>query len=191
MAFARRADGSAQGADPARGSHAIEMRLILAVVVADEVPRALVEGRGLAQLLGDPGVGRVPRDADVDHPPRAERDHEEGVERAEAQVGDREEVAGPDVRGVVPQEGRSRLAARARDAGDGQVGLDRPLGDAEPQLLEFAADPLGPQSAFSAAILRIKVTVSADSGGRPGPGSDFRRQRARNPARCQRSSVSG
>ena len=46
-------------------------------------------------------------------------------------------------------------------------------------------------SGFSAAIRRIRVTVSGDSGGRPGPGRDFRRQNDRYPARCQRSSVSG
>ena len=95
-------------------------RPVLAVVVADEVARPLVEGRGLAQLLGDPGVGRVPRHADMDHPARAERDDEEGVERAEEQVGDRQEVAGPGLVRMVAQEGRPasgrRGAAGARRA---------------------------------------------------------------------------
>ncbi len=45
-----------------------ERRPEFAVVVADQVPRALVERGGLAPLLGDPGVGRVARHADVDDP---------------------------------------------------------------------------------------------------------------------------
>ena len=78
----RRAVGRAQLRDAARRGDAGEGRPVLAVVVADEVARPLAEGRGLAQLLGDPGVGRVARHADMDDPARAERDDEEGVQRA-------------------------------------------------------------------------------------------------------------
>jgi hypothetical protein len=39
---------------------------VLAVIVMEEVPRPLPEGRRFAELLGDPGVGGVARDADVD-----------------------------------------------------------------------------------------------------------------------------
>jgi hypothetical protein len=81
--------------------------------------------------------------ADVDHAARAERDDEEGVERAEEEIRHREEVAGPDVRGVIAQEGRPRLPARPRGTGDGQIGLDGALGDVEPQRPQLAADPLG------------------------------------------------
>ncbi len=48
-----------------------------------------------------------------------------------------------------------------------------------------------PQSGFSSAMRRMRATVSAGGGGRPGPGRDLRHQSARKPARCQRSSVSG
>ncbi len=97
----RGADGRAQHADPARGGEMVEARSVLGVIIADEQARPLVERRGLAPLLGDPGVGGVARHAHLDHPARPECDDEEGVERAEEQVGDREEVAGPDLRGVV------------------------------------------------------------------------------------------
>jgi len=61
-----------------------ECRAELAIVVADEVARALVEGRRLAALLRHPGIGRVPRHADMDHAPRPEREHEERLHGPEA-----------------------------------------------------------------------------------------------------------
>ncbi len=115
-------------------SHAGEDRPVFAVVVADEVPRMLPERRGLAQLLGDPGIRRAARDADVDDPPRAERDHEERVHRPEAEIRDGEEIAGPDVRGVVAQEGRPCLTRAARRARLPQVALDRALAHADVEL---------------------------------------------------------
>jgi len=111
-------------------------------VIADEVARALVKGGGLAQLLGDPGVGRVPRRAHVADPPRGLLDDAAGEERPEEPVRDREEVAGPDVRGVVAEEGGPRLPARARGAVAAQIGLDRALGHADAELAQFAADAL-------------------------------------------------
>jgi len=48
-----------------------------------------------------------------------------------------------------------------------------------------------PRSGCTVAIRRIAVTVSAGSGGRPGPGRDSRRQHGRKPARCQRGSAPG
>ena len=108
----RRADRGAQDADPAPRRDACERRPVLAIVVADEEARPRIEERGLTQLPGDPGVGRVLRHADVGHAARAERDDEERVQVVEGEVGDREEVAGPDVRGVIAQEGRPRLPAR-------------------------------------------------------------------------------
>ena len=68
----------AQLHDTAGRRNARESLALLAVAVADEVSGALVEGRRLAQLLGDPGVGRAARHADVDHPARAQLHEEEG-----------------------------------------------------------------------------------------------------------------
>jgi len=175
----RGAGWRAQERDAAGRSHPRERRPEFAVVVADEVLRVPVERGGPAQLLRDPGVGRVSRRADMHHAPHVERDDEGGEERAEEQIGDREEVAGPHVGGVIAQEGGPRLPARERSTVAGQVGPDGALGDAQPQLQEFAADAFGPPRGFSSASRRIRVTVAASSGGRPGPGRDFRRQSAR------------
>jgi len=84
-----RADRRAQHPDPARGGHLREAMPVLAVVVPDQDAGTLVERGGLAPLLRDPGVGRVPRHGDVDRATRTEFDDEEGVQLAEAQVGDR------------------------------------------------------------------------------------------------------
>jgi hypothetical protein len=50
--------GGPQHGDAARLGHARESRLVLAVVIADEVPGLLPEGRRLTQLLGQPDIGR-------------------------------------------------------------------------------------------------------------------------------------
>jgi hypothetical protein len=69
---ARCPDGRAQHRDPTARRDAGERGPVLAVVVADEGARGAAEGRRLAQLLRYPGVRRVPRDANMDDPTRAE-----------------------------------------------------------------------------------------------------------------------
>ncbi len=102
-------DGGAQDRDPATRRDAVERRPVLAVVVADEEAGALVERRGLAQLLGHPSVSRVARHPDVHHAARAEVDDAEREERPETEVDDLEEVAGPGPGGVIPQEDTTLL----------------------------------------------------------------------------------
>ncbi len=109
----------AQDLDTARCRDPRERRPERAVVIADEGARALVKRGGLAQLLGDPGVGRMARRAHMDDSPYGLFNDEEGEQWPEEHVRDREEVAGPEVRGVIAQEGRPRLAARARGARGG------------------------------------------------------------------------
>jgi len=114
-----------------------------AVVIADRGARSRAAGGGLAPLLGDPGVGRLARRAQVDDAPRGQFDDEAGAQRPEEQVRDREDVARPDLVGVVAQERRPRLPARARRAVAAQLGLDGALGHAGADLPELATDPLG------------------------------------------------
>src|SRR5207302_137696 len=134
-------DGSGQHPDPATRRDAVEARPVLPVVVADQEARLRAERRRLAQLLGDPGIQWVPRDADVDHPARAERDDEEREERAEPEVDDLEEVAGLDRPGMVADEGGPSLptALGPRRARRAHVPLDRALADPDAQLQELAA----------------------------------------------------
>ncbi len=112
----RRAVGRAQLADAGRRRDAGESRPVLAVAIADEVAGPLVERGGLAQLLGDSGVRRVARDADVDDPAGAQCADHAGEQRAEEEGGDREAVACPNIRRVVVLEGCPPLPGPARQA---------------------------------------------------------------------------
>ena len=69
----------------------------LAIVITDEVLRPHTIGGGFPKLLSSPGVGGISCHADVDHFARVQFDDEEGEERTEEKVGDREKVAGPDL----------------------------------------------------------------------------------------------
>jgi len=165
-------NGCAQHLDAAPRRDTGERRPIPGVVVADRDARRPTERRGLAHLLGDPGVGRVSRHADLDDPPRAEIDDKEGEERAEAQVDDRQEVTRPDVMSVVMQERRPRLVLWARRA--------------------HAADALRPPICrFSSTIRLINATVAADTCGLFRAVADRTCQTRRYPWRCQRNSMSG
>jgi CheY-like chemotaxis protein len=106
------------------------------VVEDDDAIRALV-----AEALRDEGIRVVaaPRHADA---LAAVRDDEEGVEWPKEEVGDREEVAGPDLMGVVAQERWPRLPAATRWAGLAQVALDRRPSYADTELEELAPDAL-------------------------------------------------
>ncbi|HSH77073.1 MAG TPA: hypothetical protein VLA19_00915 [Herpetosiphonaceae bacterium] len=152
--------GGPQLGDATRRRDPGEGLAILAVVIADQVARALVERGGLPQLLRDPGVGRVARHAHVHHAARAKRNDAEGVHGAEEEVGDREEVARPDVLGVVAQEGRPILAGAARRSGLAQVALDRRLGDADVELEEFTPDALGAPEGIGLSWLQIHPSSS-------------------------------
>jgi len=67
---------------------------------------------------------------------------EEREQRAEAQVGHLDKVAGPDIGGVVAQEGGPRLTAPTWRSYPTHIFLDRPLAERDAQLEEFAADVL-------------------------------------------------
>jgi len=180
----RRARGCAQDRDAARLRHPREARPARAVVVADALARALVERGGRAPLPGDPSVGRVARHPDVNHAARVRRDHEAGAEWAQEGVARaarawlRKKVAP-----VCPRGRGSR--GRAKEVWMVRCAARIPSFPSAPRIRSV------PQRGWSAASRWIRATVPADSGGRPGPGRDLRRQHDRKPARYQRSSVSG
>lgn len=72
----------------------------LAIMITNEVLRPLAKGGSLPKLLCGPRVGRRACDADVDHFARVQVDDEEGEQRAEEEIRDGEEVAGPDLLGM-------------------------------------------------------------------------------------------
>src|ERR1700680_1354367 len=118
---------------------------------------------GLPQLLGDPGIGRRAGDVDMHDFTTAMPDDDEGEQRAEPGVLELEEVASPDVGGVVPEKCPPGLAPPGAGATGPPVLLDRPLADPEAELPELAADPLSPQSALALAMVRISSTTCTPS----------------------------
>jgi hypothetical protein len=121
------------------GEHWAELR----VIVANEIAWALVEGGGLAQLLGDPGISRVPRHPDMDYPTCCHLDQDEGVDGPEEEIGHGNEITRPDGVGVVAQKGGPLLATRSRRPSAPQVLLDRPLREADAELEEFTSNSFG------------------------------------------------
>ncbi len=75
-------------------------------------------------------------------PPRAELGDKEGEERLEEQVMQLEEVAGPHVLGVIPDEGSPRLAGQMWRTRLTDVTLDGPLGDLDVQLEQLTLNSI-------------------------------------------------
>jgi 4-hydroxy-3-methylbut-2-en-1-yl diphosphate synthase IspG/GcpE len=69
----------------------------LAITIANEILRSLSIGGCLSQLLCCPGIGRRASDTYMDHFARVQVDEEEGKQRTEEEISDRQEVAGPDL----------------------------------------------------------------------------------------------
>jgi len=115
----------------------------LAIVVPDQEPRCSVVRRSLSELLRDPRIGRGAGDVDVHDLAVPVGDDEERVDRAEPGVVELQEIAGPDLVRVVPEEGPPGLALLPARAHGPHVPLDRPLAYADAELEQFAADPFG------------------------------------------------
>ena len=122
--------------------HTGKARPEFAIVITNEIFRSLTIGSRFSQLLGDPGIGRRACHTHMDDPSGLEFDEEEGEERSKEQISDLQEVACPDLSGVVAQKGRPLLASWPLGANASHVFLYRPLADPYAQFQEFAANPL-------------------------------------------------
>jgi hypothetical protein len=67
--------------------HTSEAGPKFAVVITNQILRSLSKRGGFSKLLGHPGIGRGPCDADMDHPSRLQFDEEEGEERLKEEIG--------------------------------------------------------------------------------------------------------
>ncbi len=111
--------------------HAVEGQAELRVAVADEEPwTSSMLGRG-PQLLSNPLGRRPPCDADVDHAPPVQLHDEECKDGREANVEQLKEVAGPDIRPMIADEGGPVLAPWTL-CGRSDVLLYCPFADADP-----------------------------------------------------------
>ncbi len=113
---------------------------ILAVIVADQEPWAFSERCGVAQLLGNSGVGRVARHGEVDDASGLEFDDDEDEDGAEQGIVGLEEVAGPDVVGVVTEECGPGLGGCPWTASQTDVLEDGGRANRNTELEKFAGD---------------------------------------------------
>ncbi len=123
--------------------HSEETGSKLAVVITNQVLRHLPIRSRFPQLLRHPGIGRRSCDAHVDHLARLQLDKEERKKRSKEQVGDLEEITGPDLCGVGVHKGRPLLAPWLLGANSSHVLLDGALADAKAQFQQFSPNPFG------------------------------------------------
>ena len=104
------------------------------------------------QLLGNPGICRIPGKSGMDDLPRLQFDDDEEVKWSQQQIMNGDEIAGPDVAGMVLEEGGPGLTKAA--ASLWHVSLDRPFADPDAQLEKFAANVFcAPQTVLAAHLL--------------------------------------
>jgi hypothetical protein len=124
------------------------------VVITDEVLRPHTKGSSFPKLLCSPSVSGISCHADVDHPARVQEGVEEGEQRTEEEIRDREEVAGPDLLSMRVQEGIPPLSSWPCGTHGSHILLNRTFADAKTQLKQLAPDPLrSPQSVIPGHFL--------------------------------------
>ncbi len=96
---------------------ASEMGSKLAVIITDEILGSLSIRSRLPQLLCGPSVGRKSCHPDMHDLPRGQFDEEKRKERAKEEIGDLQEIAGPESSSVMLEEGRPLLPTW-REIGD-------------------------------------------------------------------------
>ena len=112
----------------------------LPIIITNEILRRLSIGSGLSQLLGGPSVGRRSRHTDVDDFPRLQFDEEKRKERSKEEIGDLEEITGPDFSGMIAEERRPLLPSWAREANVPHVFLNGSFAHVYTQLEQLASD---------------------------------------------------
>jgi len=121
--------------------HPEETRPKFAVVITKKIRGCLPIGSSFSKLLCHPGIGGRSRDADMDHSSRLQFDEEERKEWSKEEIGDLDEIAGPDLSCVVAQKGRPRLASWLLGANCPHVLLDGALAHPKAQFQQFSANP--------------------------------------------------
>jgi hypothetical protein len=98
-----------QELDSCPAHHAGKERTELVVVIPDQEPGRLPKGCCLAELLGDPSISGMASHSNMNDFSALQLNDEEGKERTEEEVGNRQKVARPDLMGMIVYEGGPRL----------------------------------------------------------------------------------
>src|SRR5215469_12058712 len=143
-----------QDLDAAGGCHTRKTGSKLVITIANEILRPLSKGSRFPQLLGGPGVGRRASDAHMDDLTRVQINDEEGKQGAKEEVGDLQEITGPDVFGMIVQEGLPGLSSWPCGTDLPHVLLNGPLADVDSQFEQFATNTLcSPQAIVPGHLL--------------------------------------
>jgi hypothetical protein len=151
----------AHGAQPARDHVTIDP-----VPIADEVVRSLIPRKCFRCLTCHPFGRRVRCDVDSDEVSAVQSDDDEGIQQAETDIWNNEQVHGGKVRH--PWFGGARRLTMYL------VTLD--CATSNPSLSSSPWMRGAPQSGFSTLIRRINTRSSVSIGGRPPDSCDFQRQ---------------
>ncbi len=133
-------------------SAALEVRGELIIPIANEESRSLCERCGIAELLRRPRAGGRTCNGPVHDFASAEIDDEESEYGPEPDVVGLDEVARPDVLGVVLEEGCPALTGAVRLPTRLQIPLDRALRNTDTELEQFTANALRDPEAISRAM---------------------------------------
>jgi len=146
--------GSAEYLNACPDGNVPERCPIFAVIVADQEARSISERCGLAQLLSQPFVRGVAGHPEVHDAAVLQFNDDENEDGAEEQVVGLEDITGPDLAGVVVDEGSPALLRRARVTDVFNVVLDRAFRSAQPQLQQLAMNAVGaPDAVLSSHAL--------------------------------------
>ena len=112
---------------------------------------------------------------------------QEAVEQTKRDCRDDEQIHRRDAVGVITEKCFPTLGRRPSTRG--HILSYAGLADIDAELEKLAVDTR--RSGLAMLILRMSFRISSGTVGRPPPGRDFQRQYDLNPARCQRTMVSG
>ena len=100
--------------DGTRRRHSGKTWTKLAIVITNQILRRLPIWSSFSKLLRDPGISRRTCHSDVDHLSCLEFDDEEGEERSKEEISHLQEIAGPNLCGVIAQKGLPPLSSGLR-----------------------------------------------------------------------------
>jgi hypothetical protein len=173
------------------GSHGRSRRLHRRAEAAFEIGPP--EGE-VSRLLRNPGGVRLRRAAADVHPPPAQLDEEQHVQRLQPHRLHGEEVTGDDARGLLAQECRPAHPAPAGTRPQPMAAQQRSDcrgGYPDPKLRQLPLNAEVAHRGFSRATRRTSVRVAPARGGRPGRPRARQDHFCRTSSRCQRSNVGG
>jgi hypothetical protein len=113
--------------DGTRRRHSGKTGSKLAIIIANQILWCLPIRGSFPKLLRYPRIGGKPCHSHLDHPPRLELDDEKRKERSKEEICDLQEVASPDLCGVIVYNGCPLLASWLGSANSPHVLLNGSL----------------------------------------------------------------